>query len=69
LRALRSETCTSFFCIGLKAIRERASEHPKRAVVGVFELKDRFPSVIKRVMVVHGLLLLRRGRSPRAPYR
>jgi len=52
-RALRSETCTSFLCDGLKAVSESAARHPERAVVGVFELKDRFPPVTRHVMVVH----------------
>ena len=35
-RTLRSEVCTSYLCAGLKTLSEGASQHPERAVVGVF---------------------------------
>ena len=72
-RALRSEVCTSYLCTGLKTVSDSASQHPERAVVGVFEPKDRVPPTTMRVMVVHDgkvtELHSQRRSAPQAPQR
>jgi hypothetical protein len=52
-RELRSETCNRFFCSGIDAMKQRASAHPERAILAVFELSGWLPWVRTRLMMIY----------------